>query len=43
MVNIEMVPIAEIDYLVPDSYFHLPLLLEQQAPAIGGVIHHIFH
>ena len=32
MVNIEMVPIAEIDYLVPDSSFHMPLLLEQQDP-----------
>ena len=39
MVNIEMVPIAEIDYLVPDSSFHLPLFLVQQAPrdsVVGG-------
>ena len=30
MVNIEMFPIVEIDYLVPDISFHLPLFLPQQ-------------
>ena len=37
MVNIEMVSIVEIDYLVPDSSYHLPLFLVQQAPKWGEI------